>query len=336
MQNQILKANLIITLAIFGFTVNAQQLVIEGSAPRLYITHKVEAKENFYSVGRLYNISPKEIAAYNELDIDKGLNLGATIKIPLTTQNFSQEDNVQPGNKIIPVHHIISAGEGLYRLSSNYNKVTVETLKKWNRLTNDNVKKGQYIIVGYLKANESPAPGDDKKAVENIIIETASAAPPNIKPDAPKAPVPAVRNPDLEDNKKVETEDKSLSKTIITPATNLPASTPINFNGGAFKTLYQDQSQAKNEVNESGASGVFKSTSGWQDGKYYCFHNIAEAGTILKITNSANGKMIFAKVLDLLPDIKQNAGLILLISNAAASELGVTTTRFDSKITYSK
>jgi hypothetical protein len=148
--------------------------------------------------------------------------------------------------------------------------------------------------------------------------------------------VPAVRNPDLEDNKKKETKDNSTSKINTPLVTNLPPGTPINFSGGAFKTLYQDQSKAKNEVSESGASGVFKSTSGWQDGKYYCFHNIAEAGTILKITNSANGKMIFSKVLDLLPDIKQNAGLVLLISNAAASELGVTTTRFDSKITYSK
>jgi LysM repeat protein len=261
MPKLILKATLIVILVIFGFTVNAQQLVIEGSAPRLYITHKVEAKENFYSVGRLYNVSPKEIAAYNELDIDKGLNLGATIKIPLTTQNFTQEDNVQQGNKIIPVHHIISAGEGLFRLSSNYNKVTVETLKKWNKLTNDEVKKGQYVIVGYLKTTESPAPADDKKAVENTITETASATPPNVKPDAPKVPVPAVRNPELEDNKKVETEDNPSSKTNTTRATNLPPGTPINFNGGAFKALYQDQSKAKNEASESGESGVFKSTS---------------------------------------------------------------------------
>ena len=110
----------------------------------------------------------------------------------------------------------------------------------------------------------------------------------------------------------------------------------INFNGGAFKKLYDDQQGSKTSVTESGISGVFKSTSGWQDGKYYCFHNTAPAGTIVKITNTINGKSIYAKVLDLIPDINQNAGLILHLSNSAAEELGVSGTRFDCSINYSK
>ncbi len=59
-------------------------LVAEGVSPKLYITHTVQPKENFYSLGRMYNISPKEIAPFNNLQLDKGLNLNEIIKVPLT------------------------------------------------------------------------------------------------------------------------------------------------------------------------------------------------------------------------------------------------------------
>ena len=46
-------------------------LVVEGVSPGLYINHTVAAKENFYSIGRMYNVSPKDIAPFNKLKIEK-------------------------------------------------------------------------------------------------------------------------------------------------------------------------------------------------------------------------------------------------------------------------
>lgn len=332
---RIRRTTFVFFLLINAFVLKAQELIIEGVSPQLYLNHKVVAKENFYSVGRLYNLSPKDIAAYNNLNLDKGLNLGATIKIPLTPQNFSQEASDKAGVKSIPVHHLIGSGDGLFRLSNNY-KVPIETIKKWNKLNSDAVKKDQPVIVGFLKANNVSQAKEESSPAENKNTEVSST-PPNVKPDAPKEPVPAVKNPEPETiDKTTGAEEKPAVKNNTVSATNLPASAPINFNGGKFKALYDDQFKSRKSVDESGASGVFKSTSGWQDGKYYCFHNTAQQGTVLKITNPATGKTIYAKVLDLLPDMKQNAGLILLVSNAAASELGATTTRFDCSLSYTK
>ena len=67
-----------------------QVLIVQGVSPDLYIIHKTAAKENYYSIGRIYNVAPKEIATYNNLDFEKGLSLGQTIKIPLTQNNFIQ------------------------------------------------------------------------------------------------------------------------------------------------------------------------------------------------------------------------------------------------------
>ena len=98
----------------------------------------------------------------------------------------------------------------------------------------------------------------------------------------------------------------------------------------------EKQARKGREVNENGAAAVFKSTSGWQDGKYYCLYNNAVAGTIIKITNNANRKSVYAKVLDMIPDINSNNGLSIRLSNAAAEELGAGETRFDCTLIYSK
>ncbi|MEO6540639.1 MAG: LysM domain-containing protein, partial [Ferruginibacter sp.] len=79
-------------LLLTPFFTNAQDRspVVEGISPGLYITHKVAPKENYYSIGRIYNISPKDIAPFNNLQLESGLSVGQVIRIPLNSTNFFQ------------------------------------------------------------------------------------------------------------------------------------------------------------------------------------------------------------------------------------------------------
>jgi hypothetical protein len=61
--------------------------------------------------------------------------------------------------------------------------------------------------------------------------------------------------------------------------------------------------------------------------------NDVTPGTILKISSSDN-KVIYAKVLGSMPEMKENNGLLLRISNAAASNLGIIDPKFPVQITY--
>ena len=69
------KAILLTLLGIFcQVLVFAQQeLMVHSSEKGLYLNHTIVAKENFFSVGRLYHVTPNEIAAFNGLDMNKGL-----------------------------------------------------------------------------------------------------------------------------------------------------------------------------------------------------------------------------------------------------------------------
>ena len=99
--------------------------------------------------------------------------------------------------------------------------------------------------------------------------------------------------------------------------------------GSYFKTQYEEAGKSL-----SGNAGVFKSTSGWSDAKYYALVNNVAVGTIVRINNPISGKAVFAKVLGSLPDMKESLGLVARISDAAAAELNASGLKFSVEIRY--
>ena len=145
---------IIISIAFSFSTGFAQEkLFIEGSKPTFYLIHKVSPKENFYSIGRLYNVSPKEIGPFNNIDLSKGLSLGQSIHIPLTVNNFSHTKEVLSTEALIPVYHIIAVNQTIGKVASAFED-DPEHFKKWNNLKTSAVVKGAKVIVGYLKVSK--------------------------------------------------------------------------------------------------------------------------------------------------------------------------------------
>ncbi len=135
---------------LFTYNISSAQdklLIAEGTSPNLYITHTIAPKENYYSVGRMYNVSPRELAPYNNLTFEKGFTIGQIIRIPLGPNNFSQGDAPGENEVLVPVYHTMKAKEGLYRVSIKYNKVPLDKLRKWNKLSGDAVGTGTKIII---------------------------------------------------------------------------------------------------------------------------------------------------------------------------------------------
>ena len=290
-------------------------------------THTVAAKESFYSLGRLYNVHPKDLASYNNIPFEKGLSIGQVIKIPAASNAAPMPAVPAPVNEIpkaapvvtkevpkakpstgnAPVYHTVAAKEGLYGISKKYN-VSIADIKKWNNLSGDGLTLGSNLIVGY----NGTAPVATGQAVVTKPV-------PEVKAPVTKTEEPVV----------VKEQPKPIARETVAEKG------PASFNGGYFKAFYNQQVKEKSaNMQDKGAAGIFKSTSGWDDGKYYCLHNSAAAGSYIKITNTANNKVVYAKVLDLIPDLKQNTGIIIRISNAAASELGVNGTNFDCMLNY--
>src|SRR5215469_12521049 len=129
----------------------SSELIIQGQTGKLYLEHTVVPKENWYSVGRLYNVSPKALAPYNHRTLEQPLTIGQPLEIPLTATNFSQTGIKTPSETLVPVYHVVGEKEWMYRISVNHNKVPIPMLEKWNHVTGDDVHAGLHMIIGYLK-----------------------------------------------------------------------------------------------------------------------------------------------------------------------------------------
>ena len=283
-------------------------------------THTVGAKESLFSIGRKYDVHPRELANYNNISFENGLTIGQVLKIPTKktmapvaetpatpqpTTTTVKPAAPAPTKGSSQVYHTVVKSEGLYGISKKYN-VTIDEIKKWNNLNSDGLVEGMQLIVG--KNGSTPVQVTPAPAKKEEVVVAAQET---------KAPAPA---PVKETPKPIRTEEVKKVNG--------------GFAGGVFKSSYESQVGNKSTSQERGLAGIFKSTSGWEDGKYYCLHNTAPAGSYNKITNPANQKSVYAKVLDLIPDLSENKGLIIRISNAAAAELGAATGNFESSLQF--
>ena len=168
----------------------------------------------------------------------------------------------------------------------------------WNTYTGNEIKKGSSWIVGFLKTQELKD--------QQVKITCTQKSP---TPQTPQA---------------VQT-----IQTVQTVPSNLPASS-------TFQSDYLEQIK-KTPVSQqlNVMASVFKTSSGWQDGKYYLLIDNLIPGTIIKLINPANQKGVYAKVLGEMSRIKQNEGLDIRISNAAAAMLEVPeNAKFNLQIHY--
>lgn len=350
------------TLIVLAFTVlqlQAQPLMVQQEAGKLYVPHTVQPKENWYSVGRMFNLSPSVIASFNGLKMDKGLSIGQKIKIPLNAQNLAQGGQPAADEAFIPVYHTVKEKEGLYRIGQTFNKVSVDQLKAFNKMKTDDVVIGSNLVVGYLKVKKDLSP----LAGAAVLPPAAVAAKPATTTEAPKTTTPpattkAVTPPPattVEPEKKepatkpVEEKPAPVTKPVeekpapVTkpaeekPVTPPPSTTPVRNDApsteGAFAAVFKDQAKANNQT--TGLAGIFKSTSGWKDGKYYVLMNKVTPGTIVKITSVSTNRVVYAKVLGEIPPGKENDGLLIRISNAASAQLQVAEgAKFDVSLVY--
>jgi LysM repeat protein len=289
------------------------ELLVQNGDKGSYLLHTVAPKENFYSVGRLYAISPKDIAAFNGIDMAHGLSIGQVVQVPLTSTNYIQTSAAQGR----PVYYVVGEKEGLYRVSLKNGNVLMADLRKWNTLKTDGIVKGQKLIVGYLGAAQA-APATAPQPTSTVINTPANpAAVPAVTPKKDSTAVhtdPPADKPKSDSSKRVEVVPTPA------PAAAAPRTAATDGSGGFFKSQYDQQSKTGKDATVN--AGIFKTASGWQDMKYYLLIDGVEPGTLVKITNSAGSKSIYAKVLGAMTGIRQNAGFDIRISNAAASVLG--------------
>jgi LysM repeat protein len=312
---------------LFGIIVaQKNNLLVKSGDKGLYLEHKVVAKESFFSVGRLYNVHPHFVASYNKLDLKKGLQIDQKLRIPLTDTNFTQQ-----GNSGTPVYYKTGDKEGLLTVSKANKNVLLSSLRAWNNLDAGEVKEGMKLVIGFLKSKEMP--------VVTLTPKIKTEEKPIAAEEKPKAieekPVAVEEKPKVTEDKPVVVEEKPKvteeKQVVEKPVVNTDIKPVVmregksgGDDGGYFKSHFEQQiKQTAVSKDATVTAGIFKTTSGWQDKKYYLLMDGVQPGFIVKIINPTNNKAVYAKVLGGMSGIRQNEGLNIRISNAAAAVLEV-------------
>ncbi|WEK17978.1 MAG: LysM peptidoglycan-binding domain-containing protein [Candidatus Pedobacter colombiensis] len=131
---------------------------VENRNGKKLIIHQVDAKDTYYSIGRRYNVSPKDIMNFND---SKFLQIGVIVKvptsIPFTASTTSGKTNQAPvastttdGNL---TEHTVQKKENLNMLAERYG-TTVNEIKRVNNLNSSNLQIGQLLKIPGKPAEE--------------------------------------------------------------------------------------------------------------------------------------------------------------------------------------
>lgn len=320
-------------LSICMFTVSAMSqntpLIVQlDNQNKPYLTHSIGPKENFYSIGRIYNISPRVFAPYNGLELTSTLSIGQQIRIPLNEVNFWQTGTRTENETVVPLYHTVKQGETMSRLSQVYGTDNA-SIKSWNNL-GDAVSVGSKVIIGFLKVDKTlsslAAKGMNVRSEPTLVQQQPK---PVIRTEEPKKETVVVKDEPVKQEAPKEQIKKEQPK---------PEVSAVSYAGnGFFKDEFNRQTNNGRRIEgNNGAGSIFKSTSGWSDGKYYVLMDQVEKGSIVMVRNPANGKAVYAKVLGGVEETSPGSGLSFRLSNSAAAQLGISADKFNAELVWGK
>ncbi|SHH61470.1 LysM repeat-containing protein [Chryseolinea serpens] len=106
---------------------------------KIFVLHQVDEKETLYGISRRYGATVESIIQNNP-GVDAGLEIGKVLRIPYTPRTTAKKADGTTTT------HTVAAKETMFSISKQYG-VTVDEIKQWNNLTDNNLSIGQEIIV---------------------------------------------------------------------------------------------------------------------------------------------------------------------------------------------
>jgi len=300
------------TTSLFANTMLRDSIGVENKDGKKVILHKLDPKDNYYSLGRKYKVSPKTIMAFNN---NAAMQIGAIIKVPtdrpFLESSYNTPQKPQAAAPVVVRQHVtppapvqaqpqqqqqtapdqkpvatssnaptqdykVSAGETLYSIAKRFG-TSVEDITSINGLTSTTLSPGQIIKVRAGQAAPPP-------------VQAAPVA----KPDA---------------------------TSVVVPADSANA---VKFNTNHYGLYEKDE----------------KGVATWMDdadldpNKKLVLHRTAPIGTVIKITNPMTNLTTYAKVVGRFTDNEANKDVIIVVTKNVADSLGALDKRFHVSISY--
>jgi LysM repeat protein len=139
------------------------------------ITHVVAAKETLFSISKQFNVSIDDLKKWNNLT-DNALSTGQELIV-------AKKETLAPAPRLNEIKslsstHTVAAKETMYSIARQYG-ITVQQLKEWNSLQDNELKIGQMVLITQPKY--STAPKQVVTIPQTVNVSTEVVAPAKIK-----------------------------------------------------------------------------------------------------------------------------------------------------------
>jgi LysM repeat protein len=115
-------------------------------------THIVAEKETLFSIARQYVLSVDELKTLNGLT-ENTLSVGQVLLVKKKQTVTVPSVAITTPETTIKGTHAVGAGETLFSIAKKYG-ITIDELKAWNNLINNELKTGQLLIVTQANTNQ--------------------------------------------------------------------------------------------------------------------------------------------------------------------------------------
>ncbi len=271
----------------------------------MFVIHKVKSGQTLYALARRYGTSVKKINEANPA-LQQGLKVGQTLKVPFEKTLVVPKKVAQAAKT-----HSVARGETLYAISRKYG-VSVDDLKRMNKLTSNALALGQKLIIEEAKVVEEVVTTQpDPEPVKEEVTEQATQA-----TEETEKPAEVTLNTEIAETDTTKSEAIAVSTTEVQ---NAPET--VSYNGTPFK-----------EVKEEGVAELIVEDE--PANKFLALHKTAKVGTVIKIRNLKNDLAVYVRVVGNIPETADNDNILIKINKRAHDQLKAFDPRLRVELTY--
>jgi LysM repeat protein len=288
-------------LFVFFYTISLalplDSIGFEKKSGKVFVLHKVEAKETLFAISRKYQLPVNDIKLHNP-DISGGIAIGQIIKIPYSGKPMIASVASETNATNSEITHKVEPKETLFSISRKY-KISVEQLSKANPEIEKGLKVGQTLQIPTAKTEnlKNSNIAATKEPVKEEKLSTKKEAEKTIEPKP-------------EENLEEQEVEASVRKTK--------------------SAMTQPPSSSYKKISENGYADLMPNPP--DNLKYLAYHKSAPIGTIIQVRNEDNNQKIFVRVIGKISNANDKA--LLKITPKAFERLGAKEDKVQISISY--
>jgi len=322
---------LTISVSLFAGT-SKDSIGVENQNGKKIILHKLDPKDNYYSIGRRYKVSPKAIIQFNN---NAPLKIGGTIKVP-TDLPF---DETQVATTVQPTKPAVVQQKPQIQPAVAKTPPVVQqpVAQQPAPIVQQPVAATPKPVTPVLATTQPAAAGINMDNVQQYKVSAGETVYSIAKRfNTSVEDIRSLNSLSTDDLKagqiiKVRTgmppEERTVAKQDVLKPDS--ANMPIDSADAKFKAnrfgLY--------EKNERGVATWIDDTS-LDPKKELVLHRTAPIGTVIKITNPMNNHTTYAKVVGRFTDSEATKNVLIVMTKNTADALGALDKRINVNISY--